>query len=185
MSSDPAGDPGWTEPLRALIPFYILVRRRHLLADGLVALRSLLVAFSTALVLIAVVLLFIGTRSSSTTTWAALGLFGFGIVAVFVVTPRLPVRLDGTDGAALAAAYRSRFFFWIAIAELSAVLGFVGAMTIGGILLYVAGATPSAIGFLRAAPTVTHLARDQAALQSQGCSISLVTALRNTPWPRG
>jgi hypothetical protein len=155
----PAGeDPGWRPALGGslwgLVPSVGIartqakVRRGEL--DGLVALRSLFIAFATALVLVGVVVVVLWTTADLEARFAG------GPVAVAV----------GLAGLLLS------------LSESAALLGFVGFILTENPAIYPLGTAFSAIGFALLAPTAANLARDQEALRRYGSRHSIVQALR-------
>jgi F0F1-type ATP synthase membrane subunit c/vacuolar-type H+-ATPase subunit K len=185
----PAGeDPGWRPALGGslwgLVPSVGIartqakVRRGEL--DGLVALRSLFIAFATALVLVGVVVVVLWTTADLEARFAggpvavAVGLAGL----VLLVASTMVGRLDGSSEEALAESYRRRFFLRMSLSESAALLGFVGFILTENPAIYPLGTAFSAIGFALLAPTAANLARDQEALRRYGSRHSIVQALR-------
>lgn len=155
--------------------------------DGLVLLRGLLLTFSIAIGLIGVVVVVLAASAepfgSAPALPAALFLLGAGAVTL-VLPPYVvrPLSCDSDDD--LSKCYAQRFLLRIAFAESSALLAFVAFIVTGAGWLYLIGAGFTAIGFVRLAPTATHLAEEQDELNRAGCSRSLVAALRQHPFGR-
>lgn len=186
-ATPPAGDPGWPNPLRFLVPFGLGMRRRQ---DGepiVTGLRYLWLSFTFAVVMIGVVVAIllpgIGGESGLAPLAAAV-VGGYG-AASLGVGPRLGRRLDCTDEATLLATYRTRFFLRVAVAEVAALLGFVGFILSGAWWLYPLGAAFTLVGFARVAPTTGNLAMTDGELLAQGChqSLSQLLLLRATTEP--
>jgi F0F1-type ATP synthase membrane subunit c/vacuolar-type H+-ATPase subunit K len=188
--SRPAGeDPGWRPALGGslwgVVPSIGIartqakVRRGEL--DGLVALRSLFIAFATALVLVGVVVIVLWTTADLEAGFAggpvavAVGLTGL----VLLVASTMVGRLDGSSEEALGESYRRRFFVRMGLSESAALLGFVGFVLTENPAVYPLGAAFSAVGFALLAPTAANLARDQEALRRYGSRHSIVQAVRN------
>ena len=166
--------------LLALVP---IVGRRQVRVDPLVVMRRLFLSFCGAFALIFVVLVFLfdsrghqepnlGVGAAVAIT-AAAGIVGLVARRVFADQP-----LDCTDARSLASSYRSRFFVRMAIAETTALLGFVLCFVAQSLWPYVAALPFTAVGFWLAAPTRRHLAHDQARLSASGCEVNLLAALR-------
>ncbi|HEY8093578.1 MAG TPA: hypothetical protein VID93_07330, partial [Acidimicrobiales bacterium] len=79
----------------------------------------------------------------------------------------------------------NRFFLGVALAEIGALVGFVGFITTGKPALYPLGVTFTAIGFVRVAPTASHLDRDQRSLSERGIRLNLLAALNTSPRASG
>jgi F0F1-type ATP synthase membrane subunit c/vacuolar-type H+-ATPase subunit K len=188
-----ANDPGWRPALGGslwgLVPSIGIartqakVRRGEL--DGLVALRSLFIAFATALVLVGVVVVVLWTTADLEGSLdggpvaVAVGLAGL----VLLVASTVVGRLDGTSEASLAESYRRRFFLRMGLSESAALLGFVGFILTDNPAIYPLGAAFSAVGFALLAPTAANLARDQEALRRDGTRTLLLQALRASAPP--
>jgi hypothetical protein len=180
-------DPGWplrAELLLALIPGVgrLLLRRRAAKsANGLVLLRQLFVNFCLAIVTFGVVLVFLWPSQSkeAPSPGLALGLVvlgaGAGIVMLFIEKP--------LNCESLAGSYRVRFFLRMALSEVASLFGFVGFFVASVWWVYPVGAAITLLGFARAAPTRSHLRRDQERLREHGCFQSLVAALSAPPGP--
>ncbi len=167
-----------------IIPFGLQLRLRRMDrdgADGLVVLRSVLLAFSGAIVLFAVVLTLLDPPAPDTTTslGVAVALVAYGLVAIFLVTPRVERPLACDSDVVLAGAYRTRFFIRIAIAESVALFGFVAAFRFGPAWVFYVAGVVTLVGFARHAPSAGNLIRDQADLLSRGCERPLIGALRH------
>ena len=187
-------DPGWPRSPRVLIfllpPFGAIQRRRitRQQGDGLILLRQLFVSFVIALLMFGVVIAVLYPTSpppADSPTVVVAALLFLGAIGV-ALTPRIEGQLDGTDDAALAASYRTRFFLRIAFAESAALFGFVGFFLTYDWWPYPVGLTIAAFGFSRAAPTRKNLRHDQELLAQRSCFRPLVRALRTTaPPPTG
>lgn len=86
--------------------------------------------------------------------------------------------LDCSSDAALVNSYNLRFFLRIAVAEVPALVGFLGYVLSGGVELFLAGAAFSLVALYRAAPTVGRVAAETERLRTGGCGRNLVLALR-------
>jgi uncharacterized membrane protein len=186
------GDPGWRRSLVGVVLFMpgvsmFWAQRRAGRVHGLVLLRTVLLSFVSALVLIGVVVFILDATSSASAradgnqelAVAVVVLVGAAGLAIANVISRRP--LDCESDQALAESYRKSFFLRIALAELAALVAFVAYFLVGGPWLYLVGAAFSAIGFARLAPTAAHLARRQDDLGRAGCLRSLSGALRRLP----
>lgn len=186
---DRRADPGWGPVFAGLgwfVPGLQQRRMRRLRErggfDGLLQLRSLLLAFVDAVVLIGVVVAFgladTGAGPDPRIRPAAAIVVAVGAAGV-AVAARLERPLDCSGDGALAGSYRSEFFLRVAAAEVPALAGFVAVMVVGPAWLYFLGAPFSLAGFALAAPSARNLARAQDRLRLQGCARSLVAALRD------
>jgi F0F1-type ATP synthase membrane subunit c/vacuolar-type H+-ATPase subunit K len=125
-------DPGWfswRSLLTIFVPWVGLQQAQKDGANALEMLRQLFTAFTSALLLIGVVVLFLASGNSSERAMSpgvvAAGVAGYGVVSLFI--SRLVERpLDCSDTGALLVSYRTRFFLRIAFAEAAALVGFVG-----------------------------------------------------------
>lgn len=185
MTDDLAQDPGWRlsagSILKFLIPGYLKMAARRSPQDGLAMLRDVWTAFFGAVVMFGVVLLFIpqvptGTAAAPTVILAVLAL---ALLAGASVVGRRP--LECATPEALANSYRTRFFLRTALSEMIALAAFAAAFVAGRNWLYYVFAPLTLAGFLANAPTGSHLAAEQEALQWNGCAHSLVAALRRVP----
>jgi F0F1-type ATP synthase membrane subunit c/vacuolar-type H+-ATPase subunit K len=181
-------DPGWREAIRGawlfIIPFGLTLRLKRMDrdgADGLVALRSIFLAFCSAIVLFALVLTFLNPPAPDLgpSVWVTLGLVGYGLVGIFIVTPRIERPLACDSDVVLAGTYRTRFFIRIAIAESVSLFGFVAVFLVGPAWVYYGAGAVTLMGFARYAPSAGNLIRDQAELLSRGCERPLIGALRH------
>jgi F0F1-type ATP synthase membrane subunit c/vacuolar-type H+-ATPase subunit K len=175
-------DPGWPKDWRVLVAVlpggmqYYMRKREE--SDGLVTLRTLTLAFSSSIVLFAVVLAFIAPQSGELMPWLALLVAGLAVSMIAVRVTEKPLPCDSPT--ALAFAYRTRFFLRLAFAESVALLGFVFAFIgAGAWAYYVAAALALFRIWTSAAPTRRSLERDQERLRDDGCRLRLVAALRN------
>ena len=182
-------DPGWRPALGGtlwgLVPSIAIARARGKVrrgeVDRLLTLRSLFVAFSTALVLVGVVVVVLWTTADLEAPFAggpvavAVGVAGL----VLLVASTMVARLDGRTEEALGESCRRRFFLRMALSELAALFGFVGFVLTNNPAIYPLGAAFSAVGFAVLAPTAANLARDQEGLRCDGSRHSLVQAVRN------
>jgi hypothetical protein len=188
----PLDDPGWRSAVDLaakglVVPWVGLSGRRPSGGvDGLVALRSLVLTFVLAVSMIGVVVAVLDRYGRLPAQLEAIPVAGAvvacGVLAqlagAFVERP-----LDGSTAAALAAAYRTRFFVRVGLAESAALLGFVGFILTGAPAVYLAGSVMTLVGFTRLAPTRARLAADQQRLSSTGSAIRLVAALRGSIGP--
>lgn len=183
-------DPGWPVSPRLLLSLipgiglaFHLRGRGTKQRDGLVTLREIFISFSVAIVLIGVWMAFLypSTRSDGDPqVGLALGLAGAGALSVLGGSwGEHP--LDCADERRLAGSYRTRFFLRVAFSEAAALFGFVGFFLADTWWSYPVGASITALGFARAAPTAAKLRRDQQRLAEKGCCQSLVRALRTVP----
>lgn len=177
-----AGDPGWRRSLLALIPGYGLVlslRGGGTRTDGLVMLRSVFVSFTGAIVMFAVVLVFLFPLGPVEAAGAMPSVVvGYGVISLGLARALGRHRLDCASETALASTYRSRFFLRIAVAEAAALLGFTGAFIQERLWIYLVGAAFALVGFALTAPSAGNLRKEQDALNRAGCSLSLAATLR-------
>lgn len=178
-------DPGWRPALKGVLmaPLLPLVARRahqrgeHV--DGLITLRTAFLAYTSALVLFGLVVVLVSASEPDTgpAWWVVVP----GLVAVPSVVAVAALVRRPLDLAALEASFRQRFLLSIAVAELPALVGFVGAFVAGRPLAYLVGAVGSAVGFALLAPTRARLDREQDELVSRGSTVDLRAALRIPP----
>lgn len=187
----PAEDPGWAVSWRTLLWLFIpglgIHRQRQRAndddVDGLLMLRQLFLSFCLAIVAFGIVLAVLypgSTTPNDPPTAVAVALLVAGALST-VAGQKLERPLSCEDDAKLAESYRKRFFLRLAFSEVPALLGFVAFFLTYAWWPYPIGAAITAMGFRRAAPTSTRLARDQEELTSQGCQRSLIAALRHMP----
>ena len=148
-------------------------------------LRDLYITFVSALAMFGFVLSFIAPFRGEQNAfgWAV----GIGALAAInlVVVGRVERPLSCESEAALAGSYRTRLFVRLAFAESTAPLAFVASFMIEGNWIYFFGALCSLPAFLRLAPSKAALVRDQDELNSRGCALSLIEAIRHTqPKPK-
>ena len=188
MVSELPQDPGWGRPLDialALVAPPIAFRRSQ--PAALAALRGLFLAFSMGLALISfVVVPFLSTGTDTDDaldpTVAAGAIAGIG--AALHIASRLfasPTRYQSCRSSTeLAGLFRSQVFLRLALAETSAMLGFIAFFLTDSVIPYAVGAAWAAIGFLHLAPTRRRLEHLQAEITLQGCPHQLLNALQNT-----
>jgi len=177
-------DPGWGAPRDvafALVPF-VPPSMARTGGDPLIVTRHLFLRFCSAIVLIGVVVLLLGTDPSSDgavdlgPALAILGAIGVALVVAAEVVGRRP--LDCTSPRTLAGSFRTRFFVRLALGEAAALIGFVALFVVDSPVPYFVGAVFTAVVFARLVPTRAHLAADQLRLRARGCTLDLVAALR-------
>jgi F0F1-type ATP synthase membrane subunit c/vacuolar-type H+-ATPase subunit K len=176
-------DPGWPSiryVLLALIPGVGIQLAKRRRADALVALRSVFLSFSGALVLFGVVLAVLGLPNGPVMPWLPI-LVAYAAASVLAV--RFFVKpLDCSSPSKLAESYRTRFFLVIALSESVALFAFVFTFIGGPRWIYYVGGAFSIYRFWTVAPpTPSGIARDQARLEASGCELSLISALRGGP----
>jgi len=171
-----AGDPGWKPSLRVTLPF-VPDRSDEPARNGLTVLRSVFLAFTGALVLIAnLVATSTALPNGPVVPWIPI-LIAFA--ALTLVGARATDRpLPCTSAQALAAAYRARFFLRVAFAESVALMAFTITFAGGPVWTYYVGLAFTFVRFAtNVAPTRAAVARDQADLEARGCNLSLIAAL--------
>jgi len=185
----PDTDPGWRFSWRSLlflVPGYLRIGlwRSHD-RDGLTTTREVWMSFVGALLLFGVVILLVipGTEVSSPGP-AVVALIAVSAGCLFAEDRALARPLSCGDLAGLAASYRTRYFLAIALSEAIALFAFVATFVTGQWWLYWVFLPVALFGFMRLAPTRAHLELAQEQLRLQGCSLSLVRALRQMPPPR-
>jgi hypothetical protein len=179
-------DPGWRSSLPAAVLLAFLpwwIQRQK--GDGLVALRSVFVAFVSALVLFGVVLMVIAPAGAATEPLGILAIGVLGLAVHILVLPIVVFRrpLSCSSDLALATAYRTRFFLGLAFSEAVALVGFVATFLGAGWVSYWVAFVFAELGFARIAPTTAHIDAEQRRLTEAGCERSLFVALRRTPPP--
>jgi hypothetical protein len=177
-----ADDPGWpslAEYVKA-IPFMLIPHRQAARAQGLLALRLLVLQFATMLIVFFVILARLDATSGSTKDPPFSGAVAAAIAVVAGLLCAGVARYFGRRSlpcGSLAATYRTRFFLFIAFAEAPALIGFVLYFLAGSLLSYALGFLIAMSGLAYAAPTRRRLAQDQARLNRDGCGRSLIRAL--------
>jgi hypothetical protein len=182
MEADPGWGFSWKSIPLVFVPQLAVRRAGRSDRDPLLELRLVFLTLVAAIFTIGVVAFFLGNmneRSDSTGLSVAI------VVAVgsasLLAQRVLPRPLDCTSVESLASSYRTRFFLRVAISEAAALAGFCLDIALGPWWIYFIGAGFALIGFSQLAPTVRHLAQDQDSLSLQGCTRSLVEALRLPP----
>lgn len=144
----------------------------------------LFTSFALSLVLIGVVVIALAGSGTAepdglAASVVAAGIIAYGSLSLFAL--RLIERpLDCSDETALVSSYRTRLFLRLAFANAAALLGFVGFFLSGEAWMYPLGASFTAVGYVRLAPSRRNLERDQEELNQQGCLLSLTDLLLTT-----
>jgi hypothetical protein len=184
--SESSPDPGWgraRDIVLTLVPLPIPSAVRHREQNGLLGFRMVFLAFSSSLVGVGFVALFLAAGPGSendldvTTTTVGVAVAGAILVAL---SRNLGPALSCDSPLALASSYRSRFFLRLGLANAAALVGFVGVVLAGSAMPYAAGLAWAVVGFVRVAPTASRLERCQAELALRGCPHRLVDALQGT-----
>lgn len=173
-------DAGWRKAVPIAVPTLgWFVSRGDL--DALTGLRAVYLSFLSALGLIGLVVAILAPDIDGTMSpWpVAVGVVGLG-GALLVGGAKIERPLDCSSDTALLGSYRTRFLLRVAFAEIGALLGFVGFILSGNGWIYPVGLAVSVVGFVRLAPTTTHLNADQRLLTSSGCTRDLVGLLQTT-----
>ena len=143
--------------------------------------RTMLLAFCNAIVLIGVVVAIIDGTGDQ---FGQLPVSPVLLVVVLVgllgqlAFPLVRRPLDCTDSSALARSYLNRrLFSGLAISEAPALVGFLGFLLTSKAWLYPLGAVFTAIGFARTAPTRAQPYAEEAQLVAAGFGESLIAAL--------
>jgi hypothetical protein len=181
-------DPGWPGAVAVMLMLVpgarLLYMRRQRSGDPLVLLRAVFLSFSIALVAFGVVLAVIGgLPNGPVVPWLPIliALCGASVVGVHIVMQK---PLACASEGALAASYRARFFATIAMTEAVALFAFVFTFIGGPAWIYDVGGAFALIRFWTTiAPTRSALMRDQDILDTRGCPLSLIAALRGNTSP--
>jgi len=188
LEDDPGWAISWRKFLWLLIPTVGLRRQLKRAGtgevDGVLMLRQVFVSFCLSIALFGVVLAVLYPSSkppADPPIAVAIGLLVLGGVS-FAAGQRAERPLNCESDVKLAGSYRTRFFLRMAFSQAAALFGFVGFFLTFAWWTYPIGATITAIGYRRAAPTAWRLASDQQELSSRGCARSLIRALRQ-PYP--
>lgn len=149
-------------------------------------LRILFFAFSMAIALISVVVvpvLAAGMDSDDgldpLVPTAGVGAIGFVLFAVGRAFSRAEGFRECRSPGELVGAFRTKFILQLALAETSALLGFVAFFLTSSVTPYAVGVAWTALGFLLIAPTRRRLERLQDEIALQGCPYPLLDALQN------
>jgi drug/metabolite transporter (DMT)-like permease len=176
----------WRGLPAVLVPALAARRAAHGRVSTLRLVRTLFVTYLIAIVLIGgvvAVLTLASDRTSSASTGAVAGVATAVAVigAISVGCSRL-VRPDAdcSSDQALATWYRRRFFLRIALSELAALIGFAGFILIWTGWIYPIGLAIALVGFAAAAPTDTHIERDDQRLRATACQRNLLSALKRS-----
>ena len=183
----PSPDPGWGRARDIVLmlvaaPFPFATRRRE--QNPLLGLRMLFIAFSVSLVGVGLVVLFLTAGPdpdrSPDPVATTLGVAVLGAILVTFSWRAGPKLACGSAAEALAASYRNRLFLRLALANASALIGFVGVSLTGSAMPYAAGLAWAVAGFVRVAPTAGNLERCQTELGLRGCPHRLVDVLQGS-----
>lgn len=177
-------DPGWPPLWKSLVSMVVpgMAARRAMRADdGLLALRSIFLAYVLSLGAIAVVSIVVSSGVERSDARSAAVLVAAWAIAAQVLARVVPKPLDC---AALGDSYRRRFFLRVALYESAALVAFVAVILTAHPELYLIGGMSTVVGLARTAPTEANLERDQQELHLAGCPGSLVAAVRRPPSPR-
>jgi hypothetical protein len=176
-------DPGWRLGWRVLIlivPGMLQRQMRQARGDGLLMLRNVYASFVLSLVAFGIVLVLVPPHQPKS-PWPGL-LTLFVVTVVCLVAPRMIERpIDCASDRSLAGSFRTRLFVRIAFAQAIALFAFVLYFIQGPRWIYYAGAVIAIARLLTQAPTPAALVRDQDELSANGCSRSLIAALRHPP----
>ena len=175
------GDPGWRALPVAVIPTPFALRAPRPGQDGLLLLRSTLIAF--AVLLIAIGLTLAATPNlPNGPVWPWLPFLCVVLVMTYV-GPRAADRpLTGDTPTQIATMYRARFFLRLAFAASPPLIAFSATWISAPAWSYYPFAVVALLQLAIAiAPTRASLARDQAKLDAAGVHMSLVDALRGRP----
>ena len=180
--SDPTADPGWPRGAAlvwTLLPLTGYGMSRRLVTDGLISLRQMFLKFASLGVWVGVViLLFVRSGGTLTSGWVAADVVVGIAAAIGVVVLRRVRRLDCTNAHTLAGSYRSRVLTSLPAAMAPVTFGFLFSVLAECRWIYLIGMAFAALAFVLAAPSVGDVRRSQARLSTEGCSLSLVAALR-------
>jgi hypothetical protein len=174
--TDPRADPGWKVDWRLFVPGMTQVAMR---AKGspLATMRSVVMTFTVEVLLFGLVLALLDLEvEEGMSVGLGVAIVGAVGVASLVVGPRLR-RLDPSSAGSLLASYRKRFFLRLALAEGTALLGFVFSFLSGSIVTYLAALPFTLLGFARLAPTAASIDRDEQVLRANGCAYPLYETL--------
>jgi hypothetical protein len=173
-------DPGW--PARRSL-FVILpggtyfARKDKDRLDALAMIRLLYTAFATAIVWFAVVVLFTRQPQRGSVTPWLVAIVAVALIAL-AVSKVVERPLDCETDVTLATSFRIRFFVRVACAEAAALFAFFASFVNGPGWIFLVGAALSLARMTAQAPTRAALQRDQDTLSANGCTRSLVAALR-------
>jgi len=180
--ADPTVDPGWPRGAAlvwTLLPLTGYGMSRRLVTDGLISLRQMFLKFASLGVWVGfVILLFVQPGGRLTSGWVTAEVV-VGIAAVIgVVVLRTIRRLDCANTRALASSYRSRVLTSMPAAMAPVTFGFLFSVLAECRWVYLLGMAFAVVAFVLAAPSVGDVRRSQSRLAAEGCSLSLVAALR-------
>jgi hypothetical protein len=181
-TSDPTIDPGWPRGgalLWTLLPFTGFGMTRIVVGDGIVSLRQMFLKFASLGVWVGVViLLFVQPGGTLTRGWITAEVV-VGIASVIGVVVLRNVRhLDCSNARALGVSYRARVLTSMPAAMAPLTFGFLFSVLADCRWIYALGMAFAAIAFVLAAPSAGDLRRGQARLAADGCTLSLVAAVR-------
>lgn len=188
----PTEDPGWGRAIRraAIVAFVPglahTFARRSPTPDGLSALRTIFVIFGVSA-------LWYGVMVAIATSWSTRVpmipvlvplLIGFAVNAMIWILNRRPLPVDRE---AFVARWKSRMFVGLALAQVPALAGGIGALLSRSPLPYAVGLLPAALGYAWVAPTRRNLERQRRQLLDQGSvlepSLALIDATPFAPVP--
>jgi len=177
-----AEDPGWPLDWRVLIVIIPgglqWLARRTQSGDTLTMLRNVFVSFASSVVLFGVIVTFVSVPQRGPSWEWVLPLLAIAALALGV-SRAVERPLDCSSDSRLAGSYRTRFFLRMAFTQSVALAAFVMYFLDGPRWIYYLGAAISLARMASQAPTSGALVRDQDTLVMEGCTRSLVAALRH------
>jgi len=150
--------------------------------SGLTSLRLIFGAFVASTFLFGYVLTFMtgGTNEKDPGFWPWV-VAGAGLYSVGGVLWSRRRKLDTSSPTRLAASYSAYWFTQMAFAQLSGLMGFVGAIITGLWWIFAEGLAFSIVGWILIAPTDGAVRRKDEELAAMGVPFSLSDALRDAP----
>ena len=176
----PYEDPGWRKALVSLVPgFGLLAARRA--GEGITRARILFLAYSSSVVYLGVLLVFIVDGPPKDGAWpgVVVGLLGIGGMIGIRWLRRQP--LIGKDNRAVAGGFLSALIIGVAFAVTPAVMGFVLSIVQQARWPYVLALPFTLAGMALVAPTRAEIERRQQQMNERGSSIDLGRSLLESP----
>lgn len=182
-------DPGWGKPHEILLGAFVpqlMAKKVRETGSPLLSTRLLLLSFSSSLVLISLVVLFLSsdTEPTGSPSAAVACAIAAAVATCLVALGRVVKRtLPCGDVGQVLGAYRTRFFLQMAFNNAAAMSGFVLVFLSGVPWPYFVALPIALVGQLLAAPTLHNLEAESRSMAAQGCPTSLLGAFAQVTPP--
>ena len=176
-------DPGWRPAAKGIFFAFAPMlgpRMAQRSTNGLLLMRQAWVSFTSAACIIWVPVLWLWLAGDLTSGFdsrvAAAGVGVLGALPQLVALLALASPVAREEKAARAEA-QSTFLLRVALAEIAAVIGFIGFTLSLNPAVYLVGFVIALVGLLAAAPTAANIERMQQRLREAGSDVDLLSAL--------